>query len=136
MSPNNAYLHVTMNSASTALIWRNPILHSGAEMIKLTEVKILKEGIKGIVSYGHDFPVNRPQIKVYNWLTSIYTSVGRVFAGKVEEFVALGGDLEEKRDLGDGLEVLQAYGLLTIENGIFTPTDIFLEIFVDYEPYP
>lgn len=109
--------------------WRNlPNVNEGLE---LTIVKVLLEGFETINPFITDFPVAGPHIVVYHALNSTFTQMGKVFAGKVDEMVALGLEAQlEERKLREGFDYLKQYGYLTIEDGVFTPTDRYLRHFL------
>lgn len=97
----------------------------------LTEVKILKSGIKVVNPFTPDFPAAGRHLIVYAALNNVFTEAGYVFAGKVDEMVALGIEAGiNERDLRGGFEDLVEYGFITIDDGVFTPTELYLRYFL------
>lgn len=95
-------------------------------MIAFIEHKTLREGVSGVTPH-HNLPMAGPHLPVYNAITNIYLLQKKVFAGDVQQILDMaedaGIDVEMVRN---GFNELVNLGILTIENGVFTPTEKYV----------
>jgi len=93
---------------------------------------VLKSGVRRFnqLITTEEMPVAGDHITVYYALKNAFLETRQVFSGSVDEFVRIGACYGlSSRKLRNGFEELVKYGMLIINDDVFTPTDVFVKKF-------
>jgi len=104
------------------------------EPSQITQVTVLKTEVTTFNPFLNNREHTSDSRIVLDTLKTAYLREGKVFAGKVEEWVQIGVDASlEEQMLRNGFYELADYELISLEGEDFTPSGDFLNAF-DGEP--